>query len=902
MMLRRNRALLLLFLGLDFVACKEPQAQSLTEVSLALTLVGNTLTSDAGAVTVSWQAPFSGSSIVSVSGGPAVGEVFERSSDTQGQMRQTVVPRAAFPAGTSRVAVFTVSNASWARGYVDVTVPGGFSLSGTASGLATGKSVQLQLNGQEILTVSANGAFSFLTVLPDQTTYAVTVSTQPTGETCTVSNGSGTIASAAVNNIAVTCNTTGSTSSWTTLDLFAGQLGGLGNADDIGAAARLGGQGRTPLGEIAVDAAGTVYVDDPGAVAIRKITTDGTVSHLGGESGAIGTCPNYSNTDLAGVAYTQPGGLAVDAAGTTLYVTDCTHLDQIDLAAKTITTLSPKAGGAPVTFDHPGALALSQNGQRLFLVDNNDIWSIDLTQNPPVATALIANNAASDSGVSATAAPCAGAALGGAGFLLWNDATSQLYASEESNSVIDLLDLSGSCTVALFSNVLTAQQMAFNTLSAAPLFYVIDADDQDIWQVDSSGSATRAFGQHNGGNIANGNVSSVLFQLPSGLTMMGNYLYVGDGDSTIIRRLDLHLARTDASAVITLAGAPDSGGVQMPNAPTGSGTASPTQTLFEMPTDVVVDANGDIYVADPSNQDIKVFSPANGTFDLLPSSVVFSATALAVAGDGSVYSVAGSASPHSAIYKTAAGITTQIPTAGTANGYSEGASPKFNQPEGVLVYSGPPLGNGTTTWLHTGDLIVADTGNNVIRAVHSDLSATSWLQGSQSAASGFTNAANGWTNGDPTATQGASGNVARFDGPVGLAVSGSLLFIADQQNDCIRLMHLDTGVVSTAAGVCRTSGALDAAPASALFNQPQQIRLDSSGNLFIADSQNAAVRILTNAVSGAGANVETVVGALNGQFGVKLGPLPSRLNVVPSVAVATSGLYLLSESALLFAH
>ena len=64
-------------------------------------------------------------------------------------------------------------------------------LGGTVAGLAAGKSVELQNNGAEALRVSENGRFSFSTPLESDAAYAVTVKTQPDGQTCTVARGAG---------------------------------------------------------------------------------------------------------------------------------------------------------------------------------------------------------------------------------------------------------------------------------------------------------------------------------------------------------------------------------------------------------------------------------------------------------------------------------------------------------------------------------------------------------------------------------------------------------------------------------------------------------------------------------------------------------------------------------------
>jgi len=79
-----------------------------------------------------------------------------------------------------------------------------YTIGGAVSGL-TGSGLILQDNGGNNLAVSANGAFTFTNAVANGAAYSVTVSTQPTGQSCTVTNGSGT-ASANVTNVQVTCS------------------------------------------------------------------------------------------------------------------------------------------------------------------------------------------------------------------------------------------------------------------------------------------------------------------------------------------------------------------------------------------------------------------------------------------------------------------------------------------------------------------------------------------------------------------------------------------------------------------------------------------------------------------------------------------------------------------------
>ena len=77
-------------------------------------------------------------------------------------------------------------------------------IGGAVSGLASGNNLTLQLNGADDQVLTGNGSFSF-TPIADGSTYSVTVSSQPTGQTCSVASGSGTLAGSAVTNVAVSC-------------------------------------------------------------------------------------------------------------------------------------------------------------------------------------------------------------------------------------------------------------------------------------------------------------------------------------------------------------------------------------------------------------------------------------------------------------------------------------------------------------------------------------------------------------------------------------------------------------------------------------------------------------------------------------------------------------------------
>jgi 6-phosphogluconolactonase (cycloisomerase 2 family) len=102
--------------------------------------------------------------------------------------------------GSGTVAAANVTN-------VSITcVTGAVTVGGTISGL-TASGLVLQDNGGDNLTVASGATtFTFATPVLTGAAYAVTVSTQPTGETCTVSGGSGSAGAAAVTTVSIVCS------------------------------------------------------------------------------------------------------------------------------------------------------------------------------------------------------------------------------------------------------------------------------------------------------------------------------------------------------------------------------------------------------------------------------------------------------------------------------------------------------------------------------------------------------------------------------------------------------------------------------------------------------------------------------------------------------------------------
>jgi DNA-binding beta-propeller fold protein YncE len=108
------------------------------------------------------------------------------------------------------------------------------------------------------------------------------------------------------------------------------------------------------------------------------------------------------------------------------------------------------------------------------------------------------------------------------------------------------------------------------------------------------------------------------------------------------------------------------------------------------------------------------------------------------------------------------------------------------------------------------------------------------------------------TQGEVTTFAGSSigdadgkGTAARFNNPSGIAVDSSgNIFVADSRNNKIRKIT-SQGEVDTFAGDV-ASGDADGKGTAARFNNPYGIAVDSSGNIFVADVYNNKVRKITS--------------------------------------------------------
>ncbi len=238
----------------------------------------------------------------------------------------------------------TVSNGNGTLAGANVTnvavtcTTNAFTVGGTVSGLA-GSGLVLQNNGSDDLAIAADGSFTFATPLADGSNYAVSVLTQPgnLSQTCTVSNGNGTLAGANVSNVAVTCTTNAFTVGGTVSGLAGSGLVLQNNGgDDLAIAADGAFTFATPL----VD--GSSY-------AVSVLTQPGNLSQTCSVSNGSGTLAGANVSNVAVICTTDTftvGGTVSGLAGSGLVLQNNGSDDLAIAADGSFTFATPLVDGS----------------------------------------------------------------------------------------------------------------------------------------------------------------------------------------------------------------------------------------------------------------------------------------------------------------------------------------------------------------------------------------------------------------------------------------------------------------------------------------------------------------------------------------------------------------------------
>ena len=443
------------------------------------------------------------------------------------------------------------------------------------------------------------------------------------------------------------------------------------------------------------------------------------------------------------------------------------------------------------------------------------------TTTPQTPLALLAGNmngagTADGTGTAARFSNPTGIAVDGAG---------NLYVADTSNSTIRKIDSTG--TVTTFAGGAGISGSADGSGSAARFFgpqglaldssgnlIVADTDNNTIREITPAGAVTTLAGTAGQFGTANGQGSAARFSGPAGVTVApSGTIFVADTNNSLIRAID-------GSGNVTLF----AGTVGAIGASDGVGTAS----TFDIPNGIVSDSLGDLFVSDTYNGTIRKILPdatvstfagtqgLSGTTDGVGAQARFSfPLGLSVDGSDTLFLADASNDTVRSIMPNATTST----VAGTAlvSGHADGPalSATFAFDSDVAVDG-------------SGNIFVADSGNNLIRKVSAG-GTVSTVAGS---APVF-----GSTDG--------TGAAAQFRGPLGLAADGTgNVYVADTVNDTIRKITA-AGVVSTFAGAPLVTGNADGNGSSARFAGPIGLATDAAGNVYVADTGNNTIRKIT---------------------------------------------------------
>jgi sugar lactone lactonase YvrE len=712
---------------------------------------------------------------------------------------------------------------------VTVTCTNTYALGGTVTGL-TGQHLVLGNGGNGTVTVDADGTFSFAGPLavPSGASYSVSVVEQPIApsQSCTVAGATGTVADAAVTSVAVTCVPHA-------LAAFVGRIGGNGLRDGTGGEARF----LFPRA-VAVHGSGALYVLDENRV--RRISAQGVVTTLAGDRS-----PGDSDGTGAAARFDSPSGIAVDATGTIIVADTFNHTVRKVTPDGVVTTFVGTAGvpGAadghrPTgVFNMPYGIATGPTGD-IYVADseNHTIRRIDHDGNvSTIAGAALTPGTADGAGITARFSRPFGLAVDGSG---------NIYVADTSNHTIRKISAGGDVStlagvagsLGLADGAGAAARFTFPTsIELAPegKLYVTDWGNKLIRTVTANGVVATVAGDPLGGHT-DGRGRSALFRTPYDLAVAADgAVYVADSVNYTIRKVT-------GDVVTTLAGA----------APLREGNIDGPAPVARLtyPYGVTAGLDGTLFITGGGvGTPIRKVSPSGvvttiagryderGSADGPGASARFQAASALALGPNGVLYVADTEN-HTVRAITPDGVVSTVAGAAGQKGLVNGlaADARFDEPAGVAVDA-------------VGNVFVGDRRNHVIRKI----------------------APNG------TVSTFAGGV---FNGPSGLAFDSSgYLYVADQWAAAVFVVA-SNGSISKLAGE-GTQGFADGVGAAARFSNPTALALDSTNNVYVADSGNGRIRKITPA------GVVTTIAGAGYQAGVLLGPLPGSLNGVHGVAV-----------------
>ena len=467
-----------------------------------------------------------------------------------------------------------------------------YTVGGTVSGL-TAAGLVLQLNGANDLSVASGAStFTFPIALRSGTAYTVTEEEPPSGATCTVASGTGSIL-ANVTNVSVTC------SAVVTAYTISGSIAGL-TASGLHLQFYAAGQSL----EVASGATTYTYSEVPSGtrVALSILTQpdwqtctpsssnySGVISsNLIGEDLACAAASATVQTVNAGnFPLSDPTGVAVDSQGN-LYVANTGGNEILEITPSgSVTQLAVSA-----TFNRPAGVAVDAFGN-VYVADTGDNEIREITAAGTMQT--LASGLRSPQGVAV-------------------DSAGNVFVADTGDNEIDEIGPGGALSVIAGSVSLigcsdgNGTAASFNgptslAFDSSGNLYVADRYNNAIRKITSVGASDTVTTWAGGGGACAGSSSgtggyqdgsgtNALFFGPTGVTVdaVGN-VFVADSGNDAIRKI------TPAAVVTTVAG------LTLPSGSTG------TVYAFSHPFGIAADAASNLYLGDSYNDRIEEISP-----------------------------------------------------------------------------------------------------------------------------------------------------------------------------------------------------------------------------------------------------------------------------------------------------
>ncbi|MBT5873584.1 MAG: T9SS type A sorting domain-containing protein [Candidatus Latescibacteria bacterium] len=549
---------------------------------------------------------------------------------------------------------------------------------------------------------------------------------------------------------------------------------------------------------LAMDGSNNLYLGDRDNFRVRKVVS-GVINTIGGVgSGFLGEGVQAETASLF-----HPQNVAVDAAGNIFIADSDNHrIRKVDTNGDIFTIAGTGTNGdtgdggfaTAALISNPRGLAIDSQGHLyMALVGTNKIKMIDSNGN----IQLVAGGGSDFSeDIPATQAQLSGASRiafdGGDNLYILDRNLSRIRRVAQATQMIQTVAGGG---VDLSNGVPgTTADLNF------PNDLIVDSDGSLI--IAAGGGLVRRIGTDGNINTIGGGGEGTTDGIQATTADLGlvNAVTV-DATGQVYVVSDKFVKKIDGSGVLTtVAGVSGS--------PFGDGGPATAAKLSD-PVALAIESDNDLLIADKNNHRIRrVINITSGP--------------VTPGGTGNPNLVTGNVNEMPGVVTTLAGSGSSGDTDGSAG------SATFNEPTGVAIRGG--------------QLFVADAANHKIRVVNLFTGAVSTFAGSGSAA-----------------TTDGTGLAAAFNTPVFIKSRGDYLYVAEEEGHVIRKIDINTGAVTTLAGLPGASRSSDGTGTTARFNEPHGMAV-TDDYLYVADGLNHKLRKI-DLQSGA---VTTVVGLSEG--------------------------------------